>query len=109
MTDRPTANYLDSAKRVVIKIGSSLLVDDATGTLHHAWLEALAQDIAALRALHKDVIIVSSGAIALGRRHLELGDRVLKLEENQAAAAAGQAAPRKRPLWARRMSALRRP
>ncbi|MBT4017121.1 MAG: glutamate 5-kinase [Alphaproteobacteria bacterium] len=90
MTDRPTANYLDSAKRVVIKIGSSLLVDDATGTLHHAWLEALAQDIAALRALHKDVIIVSSGAIALGRRHLELGDRVLKLEENQAAAAAGQ-------------------
>jgi len=85
MTDR-----LASAKRVVIKIGSSLLVDDATGTLHHSWLEALAGDIAVLRKAGKDVIIVSSGAIALGRRHLELGDRILKLEENQAAAAAGQ-------------------
>mgnify|MGYP005638577447 FL=1 len=85
MTDR-----LATTKRVVVKIGSSLLVDDTKGTLHHAWLEALAGDIAVLREAGKDVIIVSSGAIALGRRHLELGDRILKLEENQAAAAAGQ-------------------
>ena len=81
---------LADARRVVIKIGSSLLVDDARGTLHHTWLVALAEDIAALRKSGKDVIIVSSGAIALGRRHLELGADLLKLEESQAAAATGQ-------------------
>ena len=78
------------AKRIVVKIGSSLLVDDASGTLHRVWLEALIADIGVCRARGQEVIIVSSGAIALGRRHLELGDRTLRLEESQAAAAAGQ-------------------
>ena len=81
---------LTEAKRVVIKIGSALLVDDAQGTLHRTWLEALAEDIAGLHKTGKEVIIVSSGAIALGRRYLGLKAEVLKLEENQAAAAAGQ-------------------
>ncbi len=79
-----------SAKRLVIKIGSSLLVDAASGTLRHAWLEALADDIAALKAQGKDVIVVSSGAIALGRNALKLPKGPLKLEDSQAAAAVGQ-------------------
>ncbi len=79
-----------SAKRFVIKIGSSLLVDAASGTLRHAWLEALAEDIAALKAQSKDVIVVSSGAIALGRNALKLPKGPLKLEDSQAAAAVGQ-------------------
>ncbi len=78
------------AKRIVIKIGSSLLVDDASGTLHRAWLDALADDIGVCRGRGQEVIIVSSGAIALGRHHLELGDKTLRLEESQAAAAVGQ-------------------
>ncbi len=83
---------LTSAKRLVIKIGSALLVDPATGTLRHTWLEGLAEDVAACRARGQEVIIVSSGAIALGRRRLELGPDVLRLEESQAAAASGQIA-----------------
>jgi glutamate 5-kinase len=55
------------AKRIVVKIGSSLLVDAAAGTLRQAWLEALADDIAGLRRAGKEVVVVSSGAIALGR------------------------------------------
>jgi len=78
------------AKRIVVKIGSSLLVDEASGTLHRTWLEALSADIAACRARGQEVFIVSSGAIALGRHYLEFGDRTLRLEENQAAAASGQ-------------------
>ena len=78
------------AKRIVVKIGSALLVDDDTGSLHRPGLEALADDVARLKARGQEVIIVSSGAIALGRRHLELGDKELRLEESQAAAAAGQ-------------------
>ena len=78
------------ARRIVVKIGSSLLVDDASGTLHRAWLDALSADIGVCRGRGQEVIIVSSGAIALGRRHLELGDKTLRLEESQAAAAAGQ-------------------
>jgi len=84
-----TSRFTD-AKRLIIKIGSSLLVDDETGTLHRPWLEALTADIGVCRARGQEVIIVSSGAIALGRRHLELGDKKLRLEESQAAAAAGQ-------------------
>jgi glutamate 5-kinase len=78
------------AKRVVVKIGSSLLVDSATGTLKSKWLNSLADDIAKLRADGKDVIVVSSGAIALGRNVLKLPKGALKLEDSQAAAAVGQ-------------------
>jgi glutamate 5-kinase len=79
-----------NAKRIVIKIGSSLLVDGASGTLKADWLAALADDIAALRAAGKDVIVVSSGAIALGRNVLKLPKGALKLEDSQAAASVGQ-------------------
>ncbi len=78
------------AKRLVVKIGSSLLVDAASGTLRQAWLEALADDIASLRSERKEVIVVSSGAIALGRNALKLPKGALKLEDSQAAAAVGQ-------------------
>ncbi len=81
---------LARAKRVVIKIGSALLVEKSTGRVNRAWLETLAIDIAALRARGQEVIIVSSGAIALGRRQLGLAPGKLKLEESQAAAAVGQ-------------------
>ncbi|MAJ65164.1 MAG: glutamate 5-kinase [Alphaproteobacteria bacterium] len=82
--------HLDAARRFVVKIGSALLVDDETGTIRRAWLESLALNIADARKAGQDVIIVSSGAIALGRRLLGLPTGKLKLEEKQAAAAAGQ-------------------
>ena len=85
-----SAQRLIDAKRVVIKIGSALLVDEASGTVHRKWLEALATDVARLKADGKDVILVSSGAIAVGRRYLKLADGKLKLEDKQAAAATGQ-------------------
>lgn len=85
-----SAALLSKAKRVVIKIGSALLVDEAHGTVHRKWLEALAEDIAEMKARGQDVIIVSSGAIAVGRRYLGLADGQLKLDEKQAAAATGQ-------------------
>ena len=77
------------AKRIVVKIGSVLLVDDNSGTLHNAWLNSLGKDVAALRHRGHEVILVSSGAIALGRRYLGLKPGELKLEEKQAAAAVG--------------------
>ena len=80
----------DRAQRVVVKIGSALLVDQATGTPRQAWLDALAEDVADLRRRKIETVIVSSGAIALGRRSLKLPRGVLRLEESQAAAAAGQ-------------------
>ena len=80
---------LSAAKRIVVKIGSTLLVDPERGTVHRKWLEALASDVAKCRQHGQQVIIVSSGAIAVGRRHLELKDGKLKLEESQAAAATG--------------------
>jgi len=83
---RPT---LDSARRIVVKIGSALLVDRASG-LRTAWLQGLAQDVAMLRARGTDVILVSSGSIALGRRVLDLPFAALPLEQSQAAAAVGQ-------------------
>ncbi len=79
-------------RRVVLKVGSSLLVDRARGRLNHAWLAALAEDIADLHARGADVLIVSSGAIAMGRTVLGLPAGPLKLEESQAAAAVGQIA-----------------
>jgi len=77
------------AKRIIVKIGSVLLVDDNSGTLHNAWLNSLGKDVAALRDRGHEVILVSSGAIALGRRYLGLKPGELKLEEKQAAAAVG--------------------
>jgi len=89
--DRKLASRrLTDAKRVVVKVGSSLLVDSDKGRLNRAWLESLAADVAASRKRGQEVILVSSGAIALGRRHLTLGTGRLKLEESQAAAAVGQ-------------------
>ena len=79
---------LTSAKRIVVKIGSALLIDG--GELRRLWLQTLCADVAALKRDGKDIILVSSGAIALGRRALGLKPGVLKLEESQAAAAAGQ-------------------
>jgi glutamate 5-kinase len=81
---------LAAARRVVVKVGSALLVEGSTGRPNRAWLESLAEDIAALRARGQDVVLVSSGAIALGRRELGLAAGRLRLEESQAAAAVGQ-------------------
>ena len=81
---------LAKARRVVVKIGSALLVESSTGRVNRSWLETLASDIAALRTRGQEVVIVSSGAIALGRRQLGLAKGKLKLEESQAAAAVGQ-------------------
>lgn len=85
-----SAERLRGAGRLVIKIGSALLVDQATGKLRRQWLEGVAADVAAAKARGQDVAIVSSGAIALGRRHLNLPKGPLRLEEKQAAAAVGQ-------------------
>jgi glutamate 5-kinase len=81
---------LADARRVVVKIGSTLLVDDASGSLRDGWLRALAADVAALRKAGQEVVLVSSGAIAVGRHNLGMRRENLKLEEKQAAAAAGQ-------------------
>lgn len=81
---------LTHAKRLVIKIGSALLVDRATGNLRADWLASIAQDIAAHKARGADVVLVSSGSIALGRGVLKLGLSDLPLEQSQAAAAVGQ-------------------
>ncbi|MDO9639367.1 MAG: glutamate 5-kinase [Pseudotabrizicola sp.] len=78
-----------NAKRLVVKIGSALLVDRATG-LKQGWLSALAMDVAEAKVRGTDVVLVSSGSIALGRKVLGLGDGVLTLEQSQAAAAVGQ-------------------
>ncbi|MCG7626544.1 glutamate 5-kinase [Epibacterium sp. MM17-32] len=81
---------LNTARRVVIKIGSALLVDRASGALRQDWLLSLAQDVARLKEQCKDVILVSSGSIALGRGALGLPRADLPLEQSQAAAAVGQ-------------------
>ena len=84
------AKRLIQARRLVVKVGSALLVDAKSGRLNRQWLESLAADIARARARGQQVIVVSSGAIALGRRQLGLKDGRLRLEESQAAAAVGQ-------------------
>ena len=81
---------LAGARRIVVKIGSALLVDRATGALRAAWLRALALDVVEMKRGGADVILVSSGAIALGRGGLGLGPGPLSLDEAQAAAAVGQ-------------------
>jgi glutamate 5-kinase len=82
---------LTAARRVVVKVGSALLVGD-DGAANAAWLTDFAADLARLRARGQQVLVVSSGAVALGRRRLGLGRRALTLPEKQAAAAAGQSA-----------------
>ncbi|MGB3865367.1 MAG: glutamate 5-kinase [Xanthobacteraceae bacterium] len=90
---------LKNFRRIVVKVGSSLLIDSAAGEVKEAWLEALAADLAALHAEGRDVLVVSSGSIALGRSRLKLPRGPLKLEESQAAAAVGQIALAR--LWAK--------
>src|SRR6266404_2686957 len=90
-TRRPdSAAPLTQARRIVVKVGSALLVDSDTGRINRAWLETLVEDLLRLRKRGQRVILVSSGAIALGRRRLGLKHGVLRLEESQAAAAVGQ-------------------
>jgi len=86
----PSRSPLASARRVVVKVGSALLVDGETGRLNRAWVETLAEDLLRLRKRGQQLILVSSGAIALGRRQLGLPKGPLRLEESQAAAAVGQ-------------------
>ena len=89
-------------RRLVIKVGSSLLVD--AGGVRRAWLDTLATDIAALQQRGAEVMVVSSGSIALGRRILDLPPGALKLEDSQAAAAVGQIALAR--TWAEALGAL---
>jgi len=79
-------------RRIVVKVGSSLLVDSTAGAVNEAWLASLVDDIAGLHGAKRDVIVVSSGAIALGRSRLRLPKGSLKLEDSQAAASVGQIA-----------------
>src|SRR5580698_5481480 len=81
---------LQQARRIVVKVGSALLVDAETGRINRTWLETLIEDLLRLRKRNQQVILVSSGAIALGRRELKLAKGPLRLEESQAAAAVGQ-------------------
>lgn len=95
ISDLPTLANLPALRdfrRVVLKVGSALLVDSARSRLRHAWLATLAEDIADMHARGVDVMVVSSGAIALGRTVLGLPSGTLKLEDSQAAAAVGQIA-----------------
>ncbi len=87
---KAAARHLGLAKRVVVKVGSALLVDARQGRLNRSWLESFAADLVRMHKRGQEVILVSSGAIALGRRHLGLPKGKLKLEESQAAAAVGQ-------------------
>ena len=79
-------NLIQTSKRIIIKIGSALLIDKEKGTLRKKWLDTLAIDIFNLIRLNKEVIIVSSGSIALGKKQLSLKNN-LTLDEKQAAAA----------------------
>ncbi len=83
------AAALAAARRIVLKIGSALLVGE-DGEIRRFWLDALVADVARCRRRGQETIIVTSGAIAIGRRHLRLHGRALRLEEKQAAAATGQ-------------------
>ncbi len=90
MSRKPPA--LTDFRRIVVKVGSSLLVDAAAGRVNETWLASLADDVARLHGEKRDVLVVSSGAIALGRAVLKLPRGSLKLEDSQAAAAVGQIA-----------------
>ena len=90
------AGTIAAARTVIIKIGSSLLIDDDRNAVNADWLGSMAHDIAMLRADGKNVVVVSSGAIALGCRGLGITGKALAIEEKQAAAATGQVAKFKR-------------
>ena len=81
--------YINKSKKIVLKIGSSNLVDNK-GKLKEKWLKSLAQDIENLRKTNKEFVIVSSGAIALGCENLGIKKRVLKVDKSQAVASVGQ-------------------
>ena len=81
---------INKANRIVLKVGSSLIVNPNTGYINNSWVENLAQDILFLLSKNKEILIVSSGAVALGKTELNLQNKSLKLSEKQAAAAAGQ-------------------
>ncbi|MBW8903290.1 MAG: glutamate 5-kinase, partial [Bradyrhizobium sp.] len=83
---------LKNFRRIVVKVGSSLLIDSDAGEVRAGWLAALAADIARLHGEGRELLVVSSGSIALGRSRLKLPRGALKLEESQAAAAVGQIA-----------------
>ena len=85
-----TRDAIAAAQTVIVKIGSSLLVDEARNAVNAEWLAGVARDIADLREQGKNVVVVSSGAIALGSRGLGINGRPLAIEEKQAAAATGQ-------------------
>jgi glutamate 5-kinase len=84
--------HLADFRRIVVKVGSSLLVDTRAGRVNQEWLASLAADINRLHGERREILVVSSGAIALGRSVLKLADGPLKLEDSQAAAAVGQIA-----------------
>ena len=98
----PKIPTLAAFRRIVVKVGSSLLVDAAAGGLKHPWLDKLAADIASLHKEKRDILVVSSGAIALGRAVLKLPKGALKLEEAQAAAAVGHPGKLRRSLQSNR-------
>jgi glutamate 5-kinase len=81
---------LEGAQRVVIKIGSSLLMDKKEKGIRHKWLKSLVEDVVTLRKKGKEVVIVTSGSVALGKKYIKFKRPVLTLEEKQAAAACGQ-------------------
>ncbi len=83
------SDSIKNSRRIIVKIGSALLVDANSG-IKQAWLNSLVEDIAKLHKTRIQVLLVSSGAIALGRKVLNMPRRALKLDENQAAAAVGQ-------------------
>src|ERR1700739_168047 len=93
---------LKNFRRIVVKVGSSLLIDAAGGQVKHAWLASLVDDLAALHGERRDILVVSSGAIALGRAVLKLPKGPLRLEDSQAAAAVGQIALAR--IWAQVLS-----
>jgi glutamate 5-kinase len=104
MSSASTPPDLRTVRRLVVKIGSALVVDEATAAPREPWLAGVAADVAALRARGTEVILVSSGAIALARRALGLTRRKLRLEEKQAAAAVGQI--RLAGAWAQALSSV---
>jgi glutamate 5-kinase len=90
MNEKSTDSVFGDVHRLVVKIGSSLFIDQQTGALDQSWLQALCTDVAMLRGRGVEIVLVSSGAVALGMRELRLDIRRARLEDSQAAAAAGQ-------------------
>lgn len=89
MTPKRQSTNLGDGRRIVVKIGSSLLVGDDGGQIRRRWLDTLAEDVSACEGRGQEILIVSSGAIAVGRRHLNRASGSLRLHEKQAAAATG--------------------